>query len=436
MTTQSLPAILGGKPVRTEPHPTPNFIGPQERALVNEVLDSGVLSDFVAHAGPSFNGGRMVKAFEAEFCSRFGVKHAISVNSATSALHAAVAASLAGLGDEVIIPPYTMSATATVVACTNATPVFADIRPDTFCIDVEDVKRKLSPRTKAIIAVNLFGGPAALDELRALADTHGLILIEDNAQAPGARLGSQLTGTVGHMGVFSFNCHKTVQCGEGGVVVTNDDALDDRVRLMRNHGEVVQAQRDAIDPRLMGLLGYNYRMTELQAAVALAQLRRLEELTVNRIAIADILTARMKGMPGIITPFVAPTTRHVFYSYVIKVDADRLGLTRSELCKALAAEGFGTGEGYVKPIYQYPMYRREVAEKRSGFGAGIWHPKEPQAAYEHVRCPVTERMYEHELFTTGICRGDLGEKEALEFVTAFEKILEHAPRIRERVRAA
>jgi hypothetical protein len=119
---------------------------------------------------------------------------------------------------------------------------------------------------------------------------------------------------------------------------------------------------------------------------------------------------------------------------VLKVDADRMGLTRAELCKALAAEGFGTGEGYVKPIYRYPMYRRAVAEQRTGFGAGIWHPKEPSAAYENVSCPVTERMYEHELFTTGICRGDLGEEHALEFVRAIEKVVAHAKAIRAHLR--
>src|SRR5262249_14347699 len=159
---------------------------------------------------------------EEAFCERFAIAHAVSVNSATSGLHSAVVASLAGLGDEVIVPPYTMSATATCVAMVNATPIFADIRPDTFCLDPEDVRRKISPRTKAIIGVNLFGQAAPLRALRKLADQHGLILIEDNAQAPGAVTDGVPTGTIGHMGVFSLNCHKTIQCGEGGVVVTRD----------------------------------------------------------------------------------------------------------------------------------------------------------------------------------------------------------------------
>jgi dTDP-4-amino-4,6-dideoxygalactose transaminase len=431
MTSSTRPALLGGKPERTTPYPSANFISAAERALVDEVLDSGVLSAYVAHEGPWFNGGRMVKALEAEFCERFGVAHAISVNSATSGLHAAVCAALAGLGDEVIVPPYTMSATATVIACTNATPVFADIRPDTFCIDVEDVKRKLSSRTRAIFAVNLFGGPAELAPLRELADKHGVILIEDNAQAPGGVYRGRPTGTWGHMGVFSFNCHKTIQCGEGGMVVTNDDRLADRLRLVRNHGEVVQAQREAVPPEMLGLLGYNYRLTELQSAIALAQTRRLEELTAPRIAIADLLSRELAKIPGVVPPFVAPENRHVYYGYAMRIDEQRLGLSRAQLKRALDAEGVQTAEGYVRPIYLYPMYDARVRAQRKGFGAGIWHPAEgSDVKYGPGACPVTERMHDKELLTTGICSAHLGEREAWEMIRAFQKAAEHASEIR------
>lgn len=430
-----MPAILGGTPARTKPYPPVNTLGPEERRLVLDVLDSGVLSDFVAHDGPSFNGGRVVKQLEAEFCARFGVEHAISVNSATSGLHCALAAALVGLGDEVIIPPYTMSATATTVACLNATPVFADIDPKTFCLDVEDVKRKLTPRTKAIVAVNLFGGPAALHALRALADAKGLSLIEDNAQGPGAKAGVDWTGTVGHLGVFSLNFHKTIQCGEGGVVVTRDARLADRVRLMRNHGEVVQAQRPSIDPELEGLLGYNYRLTELQAAVALAQVRRLDELTENRIVMADALSKGLAGIDGLTPPYVAAGDKHVYYMYAFKIDEQKFGLSRAELKAALDAEGVFTSVGYVVPIYLYPMYRKSVAAKRRGFGAGIWHPSDASVSYEKGACPVTERMHEKELVLTNICRADLGHADAMEFVTAIRKVFEHRAAVRDKLRA-
>ena len=432
MSTTTIPAIVGGTPVRSKPYPRPNFIGPTERELVAQVLDSGVLSDYVAHHGPHFGGGAMVHALETELCERFGVEHAVSVNSATSGLHCSVVAALAGYGDEVIIPPYTMSATATMVAATNATPVFADIDAATFTIDPRDVERKLTKRTKAIIAVNLLGNPAALPELRAIADHHGIKLIEDNAQAPGATYQGKLTGTFGDMAVLSFNCHKTVQCGEGGAVLTNDAVLADRLRLVRNHGEVVQSQRDVVLPELMGLIGYNYRLTELQSAVALAQIRRLEELTAPRIEMANVITQGIRGIDGLTPPFIADGNRHVFYLYALKVDSQKLGLSRHQLQLALEAEGMATAEGYTRPIYLYPMYDRRVATQQRGLGAGLWHPREGSTttSYELGICPVTERMYQIELMTTNICRADLGDAEARELVTALEKIATHRTKVR------
>jgi dTDP-4-amino-4,6-dideoxygalactose transaminase len=346
----------------------------------------------------------------------------------------AVAAALAGYGDEVIIPPYTMSATATAVVMTNATPVFADIRPDTFCIDVEDVRRKVTPRTKAIIAVNLFGGPAELRALRQLADDKGLVLIEDNAQSPGGRYDGQLTGTFGHMAVYSLNCHKTIQCGEGGVVVTGDDTLADRLRLVRNHGEVVLSQRDEVPDELSGLVGFNYRLTELQSAVALAQVRRLEELTEGRIAMANALTEGMRGMPGLTPPYVARGSKHVYYLYAFKHDAVKSGLSRGALRQALEAEGLAVAEGYVRPIYLYPLYDAKVRARTRGYGAGVWYPKEGSGVrYERGICPVTERMHFSELLTTNLCRADLSLTEAREFLEGLQKVLAHAPQIMARI---
>jgi dTDP-4-amino-4,6-dideoxygalactose transaminase len=431
VTKHEKPAILGGAPARRAPYPPVNFISDAERKLVAEVMDTGVLSAFVAHEGPWFNGGPMVKRLEEEFAAAFGARHAVSVNSATSGLHAAVAAALVGPGDEVIVSPYSMSASATAVVMCGGTPVFADIHPDTFCIDPTDVERKITPRTRAILAVNLFGGPAELEALQAIAARHRLILIEDNAQAPGAKAAGRFTGTVGAMGVFSLNCHKTIQCGEGGVVLTDDAQLADRLRLVRNHGEVVLSQRAEVPDELAGLIGYNYRLTELGAAVALAQLRRLEELTAPRIQLANLLTERLCRLDGITPAFVAPGNRHVYYVYPIKVEPKRIGMSRAQLQAALTAEGVSIASGYVRPIYLYPMYGERVARRRVGSGAGTWHAAEAShAKYHQGLCPVTERMHFEELMATAICRADLGERDALELVEAFEKVLSHAEAVR------
>jgi dTDP-4-amino-4,6-dideoxygalactose transaminase len=435
MTPSNLPAILGGTPTRTRPYPPPNFIGAEEKRLVMQVLDSGVLSAYVAHHGPFFEGGAMVHALEDELRKRFGVEHAVSVNSATSGLHAAIAAALCGPGDEVIVSPYTMSASASMITVTGATPVFADIRPDTFCLDLDDVRRKLSARTRAIVVVNIFGGTAELHEMRKLCDERGIVLIEDNAQAPGAVHRGALAGTIGHMGVLSFNCHKTIQCGEGGAVLTNDAVLADRLRLMRNHGEVVLAQRPTVPDELRGLVGFNYRLTELGSAVALAQIRRLDELTLPRIEMAQRVTEGLRGIDGITPPFVADGDTHVYYVYPFKVDAAKLGLTRDELHRALAAEGIACAPGYVLPIYLQPMFDDRVAKQKAGFGAGVWHPR-PESGVRYARgiCPVAERMHFVELMTTNIIRADFGEAEAKEMVQAVRKIVEHGAQIRAKLR--
>jgi perosamine synthetase len=262
-------ALLGGKPVRTEPFPDYPVIGAEEKLAVMEVLDSGRLSTFSA-SRQGFLGGQKIQAFEAAFAEYHGTAHAIAVNSATSGLHAAVAACEIGPGDEVIVPPYTFTATATAVLHHNAIPVFADIDPVTFCLDAARVEAAVTPRTKAIIPVHLLGHPADMDAIMAVAQRHGLKVIEDCAQAPGARYKGRLVGTMGDCGVFSFQETKNMATGEGGMVITNDDAIAERARMVRNHGEAVvagEARR-----YLTSTIGWNYRMTEIEAAIGLVQL--------------------------------------------------------------------------------------------------------------------------------------------------------------------
>ena len=273
--------IHRGTPIRSRPFPPPPALGPAEKAAVNEVMDSGVLSQFVGVWSDDFYGGPRVRSAERAWTERFGAKHAVTMNSATSALNAAATAAGVGPGDEVIVSPYTMSASAVCAPVNGAIPVFADIEPETFCLDPDSVRSLISERTKAIVAVDIFGCPADFAPLMALAAEHGLVVIEDAAQAPGASRGGRSAGTLGHIGVFSLNYHKTIHSGEGGVAVTDDDTFAERLALVRNHGEAVVADMgsDASD-----LLGFNYRMGELEAAIAEVQLSRLEELTEPRIA--------------------------------------------------------------------------------------------------------------------------------------------------------
>ncbi|MEX0724840.1 MAG: DegT/DnrJ/EryC1/StrS family aminotransferase [Planctomycetaceae bacterium] len=393
------PALLGGQPILDMPLAPPNSMGQEELDAAARVIKSGVLSGFIGIPGPAHLGGPEVLALEAWYKNKFGVKHAISVNSGTTALQAMITAAEIGAGDEVIVPPYTMCATATAVLCCNAIPLFADVDPRTFNIDPADVRKKITRRTKAIIAVNLFGQPAALDELQALADEHNLTLLEDNAQGPGAKFNGRWAGTIGKAGSFSLNQNKTVHCGEGGVVLTNDDRLAHRCQLVRNHGEVIidglmSANRgEPYEP----LLGNNFRLPEVLAAIAHEQVKKLDELTQPRVELANYLTERLKPFDCLTPPYLHPQATHVYFVYAMKFDAAKAGMSRTTFVKAMQAENLPLGGGYVKPIYRYPIYQQPGHKC-----AGPFAYEKPR--YEGNLCPVTEKLYAEQLVSTNICR--------------------------------
>ena len=415
-------AIEGGTPVRTEPFPIYNTIGDEERRAVLEVLDSGVLSQFIGAWCPDFLGGPRVRALESAWAGYFAARHAVSVNSATSGLYAAVGAAGVGPGDEVIVSPYTMSASATAAIVYGAVPVFADIEADTFCLDPQSVQDRITERTRAIIGVDLFGHPADWRGIRDAVGARPIVLIEDSAQAPGARLGDRYAGTLADMGVFSLNYHKTIHSGEGGVVVTDDDRLADRLQLIRNHGEAVVKAKGEDD--IVNLVGFNYRMTEIEAAIALEQLKKLDRLLGLRIEAAEYLTERLRGLPGITPPAVRSGVRHGYYVYAFKYDAGESKLSRGRFAEALRAEGIPVSVGYVEPLYRQPMYQRGIALGRHGFP--FVQPGRVRVTYPDGLCPVAERMYERELLYFSFCQAGITRADLDDVVTAVSKVLESA----------
>mgnify|MGYP001160174626 CR=1 FL=1 len=410
-------AIFGGEPaVDREFAPYP-AVGPDEAAAVAKVMASGTLSGFYGSWGDEFLGGPTVKQFEAEWAAKFGAKHCVSVNSATSGLIAAMGAVGVLPGDEVIVPPYTMSATAVAPMFYGGIPVFVDIEPDTFTLDLAGVERALTPKTKAIIVVNLFGHPGHLAALRKLADARGIKLVEDNAQAILAKEDGRFCGTVGHIGVFSLNYHKHVHTGEGGMCVTDDDDLARRLQMIRNHGENVVEPLGIDDPT--NLIGQNYRMTEMSAAVGLAQLARLEEHVERRARIARALTEATDGLEGLTPAKPRAGCTHAYYLWSAKVDADALGVTREVFSKALAAEGFPHFNGYVRPLYMLPLFQKRVA-----FGSYPFDLTE--RTYAAGMCPVTERMHHQELLCYETCAHDVDADGARVLGEAIRKV--HAGR--------
>ena len=296
MTKRDKLALLGGNPTLKKSVSAYNTIGSEEKAAALRVMNSKNLSGFLGRAGDRFRGGPEVRAFEENFEKKFGVKHAISFNSATTALQAAVGALGIGPGDEVITTPMTMPATATAVLFNGAVPVFADINEKNYCLDPQSVAKKINSRTKAIFVVNLFGTPADYDALRLIAKRHNLKIIEDNAQAAGAKYKGRFAGTIGDIGVWSFNVHKIIQSGEGGMLTTNDDGYAYRAELIRNHGEAVVDDIWETKPEERELVaGSNFRLSELHAAIMGAQLAKLDDLIASRIHLAAYLTKKIKA---------------------------------------------------------------------------------------------------------------------------------------------
>ncbi len=414
MTPNTL-AINGGTPVLEGTFSPYASMGEDEVAAVQDVVRSQCLSGYYGSWGPEFLGGPQVKQFEHAWAARFRVKHVVSMNSATSGLFAAIGAVGVGPGDEVVVPPYTMSATAMAPLVYGGIPVFADIEADTFCLDIEDVKRKISPRTKAVMVVNLFGHPGNLAELRKLCDEKGLILIEDNAQGPLAEEGKAMAGTVGHIGIFSLNYHKHIHTGEGGMCATNDDQLALKMQMIRNHAENIVDHVDL--PNIVNMVGFQYRMTELSAAVGLQQLAHADRHIGVRQNIAERLSDGLRDLEGVTVPHVRSGCRHVYYVWAAKLDEAVLGVDRGAFSHALTAEGFPHWTGYVAPLYRLPVFRQKIA-----FGAEGYPFNLSEVEYRDGMCPVTERMHDKELLGFETCAYALTDEDIDRLIEAFRKV--------------
>ena len=418
-------AINGGTPVRTKLYPAHNFIGSEEKEAVIKVLDSGNLSQFIGGWHADFFGGPEVKRLEQAWCDYTGAKHAVSVNSNTSGLCAAVGAAGVGPGDEVLVVPYTMVATATAIVTYNAIPVFVDIDPETFCMDTEDMKRKITPRTKAIMVVDLFGHPADIDTIMEVAGEHNLTVIEDAAQAPGGTYKGRNVGTLSHMTIFSLNYHKHIHCGEGGVVMTDDPDLALRLQLIRNHGEAVVGKIDVTE--LENTFGWNLRLTEISAAIGTAQLAKLDNLLAQRRENAHYLSEHLGEIPGITPPAIKHDSGHSFYVQAFLYDENEIGVSRDKFVQAVSAELPLPEDrewplitaGYVTPIYQLPMYQKKIA-----YANGHYPFEGTDTNYDFGSCPVVEDINK-KIIVTEFMRPPCDINDMKEVVQAFKKVYEH-----------
>lgn len=427
VATGSPLALLGGAPAIDRPLARYNPIGSEETAAAREVIDTGVLSKYIGAWTPDFYGGPKVQAFERACEMKFGVRHAITVNSWTSGLIAAVGAIGIEPGDEVIVSPWTMCASATAILHWNAIPVFADIEPRTFCLDPASVEARITPRTRAIMSVDIFGHSADADALLDIANRHKLTLISDAAQSPGAMYRGRHAGTCGHVGGFSLNYHKHIHTGEGGILVTDDERIARRLQLIRNHAEAVVGEMGEAD--LSNMVGHNFRLGEIECAIGIEQLKKLDGAVRGRQRAASRLAAALGHLPGLRMPVVEAGCTHVYYVFPMVLDPAVTGVPRARILKALESEGVeGMMAGYAN-VHLLPMYQQRIAYGSRGFP---WTSDVYQGNVDYAKgiCPVAEELHDETFMGFQMCLHELPDADVDLVAGAFLKVWANMERLR------
>ena len=412
-------SLFGGSKTIKNKFKRYNFIGIDELKAAEEVIKTGTLSKFLGTWHEDFYGGSKVREFEDSCVKFFGVKHAVTVNSATSGLIAAIGAVGIEPGDEVIVSPWTMCASATAILHWNAIPVFADIEQETFNLDPESVENCITPYTKAIVAVDIFGHSADMDVLMEIADRHDLKVISDTSQSPSALINGKYAGTLADVGCYSLNYHKHIHTGEGGIVVTDNDEISERLQLIRNHAESVVESKGVLD--LSNMVGYNFRLGEIECAIGIEQLKKLTSLVSTRQHAAKRLTQGLAGLLGLRTPIVRHNCTHAYYMYPIVLDVDKIGVSRNIIYQALEAEGVqGLSEGYVN-LHLLPMYQQKIAFGSKGFPwtSEICHR---YVDYSYGICPVAEHLQANSYLGYQMCLYDLSNESVDLIIEAFCKV--------------
>jgi perosamine synthetase len=388
-------AIDGGTPVREARLPYGRqWLDENDIAAMVEVLRSDWLT-----TGPK------VGEFEEAFADFVDAEEAVAVSNGTAALHAAVYAIGIGSGDEVIVPPMTFAASANCVVYQDGTPIFADVDPDTLLIDPAQIEARITPRTKAIVAVDYTGQPCDYDALQAIADRHDLTLVADACHAVGGSYKGHPIGSLADLSTFSFHPVKHITTGEGGIITTDDPELAQRMRVFRNHGITTDhRQREEQGSWFYEMvdLGYNYRLTDMQCALGLSQLRKLPEWVARRQEIARRYDEAFAELPVVEPLAVRKEVSHAYHLYMIRLDLERLKVTRAEVFSALVAEGIGVNVHYI-PVHLHPFYR-----KHFDTGPGL--------------CPVAEAAYER-LITLPIFP-QISDEDVADVIIAVRKVTE------------
>jgi dTDP-4-amino-4,6-dideoxygalactose transaminase len=404
-TTTDPAAIAGGKPAKTTPYRKLPRYGEEELFELKQALEQQTLF---------YTAGKKVAELERQFAAHQGCKFGIACSSGTASLHAATMAAGISPGDEVIVPPISDMGTMLPILWQGAVPVFADLDPGTYNLDPLSVEKVITPKTRAVMAVHLAGNPADLNALKRICDQHHLFLIEDCAQAHGATYDGKPIGSIGHVGCFSYNEFKHISCGDGGVIVCNDPAVAKKLRLATDKAYDRSPGVSIRDPKFMA---NNYRMTELQGAVAVAQLRKLDSIVQRRQSWCGRLTERISHIKGLQIPIATPGATHTYWFYMMRVDTGTMGANADQFAAALKAEGVPASAHYIaRPIYKYPLFLNHSAYD---------HAEHPfaRADYSRVKCPVAEQILETCVIMA--INESYSDQDLDETVRAFDRVAGH-----------
>ena len=396
-----------------------NNIGKEEIRSANRVLKSGILSGFMGSIEKGYEekyfGGKYVKKLEKDWAKYYKVKHAISVNSWTSGLTIAIGSLNIEPGDEIIVSPWTMCATATTILHWNAIPIFADIEEDTFCLNPKKVIELINKKTKAILTVDIFGQNSNYEALKSICKKYKLKLIADSAQSPLSLYKKKFVSEYVDIAGFSLNTHKHIQTGEGGILVTNNDFLAKRMKMLRNHGEAIVNNNKNL---LQNMLGGNYRMNEIEAAIAIEQLRKLKKIVTKIQKNTNILNSELSKLDGLIIPKVRKNCSHSYYVNALRINEKKINYKRDTIFKELQNEGINfIFKGY-SLLHLLPMYQKKIAYGSKGFP---WEPYNKKVNYKRGICPISERL-DKEIICMEMCYYDFSKKNIEEIIDKFNKV--------------
>ncbi len=390
-------------------------IGKEEFNSASKVIKSGQLSFFLGEKSKDFYGGYNVQKFERNIKKFYKVKHAITVNSWTSGLTCAVGALSLKPGDEIILPTWTMTACSAAILHWNYVPVFADINPRTFNISEIDIEKKISKRTKAIMSVDIFGYPANLIKIKKIAKKYNLKIISDCAQSPYSFINRKHACSYADIAGFSYNYHKHINTGEGGVVVTNNDIYAKRIKLIRNHGEKIIDKKD----RDKNIIGYNFRLGEIEAAIGIEQLKKLKKIVKKKQKTAKILFNGLKNLKGLNLPEIEKNFTHSYYVFAMRLNTNIIKTKTSEIKKFLFKKGISISNKY-QNLHLLPTFQNKIAYDKDF----PWLLNKRKINYKKGICPNAEYLHDKSFIGLNLCNFEYSDQDLKYIIECFKSIWE------------